>query len=112
MKTLIAVLLAVFAVKAWEQATRNALSGSPAEIASNLPKLFARGAYLETCLASLSVRSSISSLLDDLARKGVSREAVAPWSSLVGGDGNRMRYERELNVFGFYLGPTAIPNAV
>jgi len=70
-----------------------------------LPKIYDAGLKIERALPKMfaGLRRQTTTLLDDLARHGVTKNSIEPWSQLVGGDGNSARYQREMNIFGMYM---------
>lgn len=71
-------------------------------------KLYKKGLRAEQVLPGF-LRSRVTPMLDHLARLGVTKNGIEPWSILVGSDGNRFRYEREMNMFGAYAKQASMP---
>ena len=46
-------------------------------------------------------REVIAAHLDKMAEMGISKEGIAPWSKLIGGDGDKLKHERNMNIYGF-----------
>lgn len=77
----------------------------------NLPEIFARQLEIEHRLYAVRIifpgyrhlRQKMTEINDTMARHGVTAKTVKPWSPLVGGDGNRSRYEQELRLHGMYF---------
>lgn len=97
------LMLAFYSINSYASDVDKAMV-SP-NLATTLPRLYAKGLsnehrLLHKCPEALP---RIAAVLDILAANGVTRKGIEPWSKLIGGDGNRLRYEREMNVFGIYL---------
>lgn len=96
----VAALIATFSMVNYAKKVSEAIdAGDEREVV----KLFNLGLKRQSVVLFTAISCDISKSLDHLARIGVTRSGVLPWSQVVGGDGNRYRYERELNVFGFYI---------
>lgn len=99
---IVAMVIAAFQFTGFSRGVSAALAATTKEAVLSLPRLYSLGLKIQDWLPA-QLKRHTSSILDDLAANGVTKRCIEPWSSLVGGDGNRIRYEREMNVFGLYF---------